>query len=69
MFEDDKLYFTDDPLLLQIAPSSTMATWRSEGRGPAFHKMGRRVTYLGRDLNEWVAQHRVATADQPAAAA
>ena len=33
VFDESKLYFTDDPALQTIAPYSTMAYWRSEGRG------------------------------------
>ena len=65
MFEADKLHFTDDPALLILGPYSTLAHWRSEGRGPAFIKVGARVAYLGRDLNRWLLARRVATSDQP----
>ena len=71
MFEDDKLYLTNDPALRAIAPYSTMAHWRSEGRGPAFIKIGAKVAYSGRALNEWLASRTVhpgATGEmQPAA--
>ena len=33
MFDPEKLYLTSDPDLLALAPYSTMAHWRSEGRG------------------------------------
>ena len=54
MFEDDRLYFTDDPALKSLAPYSTLAHWRHEGRGPAFIKIGWRVAYSGADLNAWL---------------
>ena len=59
MFEDDKLYLTNDPALRAIAPYSTMAHWRSEGRGPSFIKLGAKVAYSGRALNEWLASRTV----------
>ena len=59
LFESERLYGTDDEELKQLAPPSTMATWRSEGRGPAYHKFGKRVLYRGADLNAFVAAHRV----------
>ena len=59
MFDESKLYFTDDPALQTIAPSSTMAHWRSEGRGPAYIKIGSRVAYSGKGLNEWLAARTV----------
>ena len=64
MFDESKLYPASDPAVLAIAPYSTMAHWRCEGRGPAFMKIGTRVMYSGRDLNAWLAKQRV----EPAAA-
>ncbi len=59
MFEDDKLYLTDDPALRVLGPYSTLAHWRSEGWGPAYVKIGSRVAYAGRDLNAWLDERRV----------
>ena len=63
MFEDGKLYLTNDLALLVIGRPSTLAHWRSEGRGPAFVKMGRRVAYLGSDLNKWLADRTIRPTD------
>lgn len=65
MFDDEKFYTTDDPALRVLGPYSTLAHWRSEGRGPAFVRLGRRVAYRGRDLNAWIESRRV----EPSAAA
>ena len=59
MFDENRLYFTSDPALLALAPYSTFAHWRSEGRGPAFIKIGWRVAYRGADLNDWLALRTV----------
>ena len=59
MFDENRLYFTDDPALKALAPYSTLAHWRSEGRGPAFIKVGWRVAYRGADLNDWLASRTV----------
>lgn len=59
MFDNQKLYLTDDPALRVIGPYSTLAHWRSEGRGPSFVKLGSRVAYAGRDLNDWIASQTV----------
>lgn len=68
MYDPDKLYPASDAALRIIGSYFTMARWRSENRGPAFIKMGARVVYSGRDLNDWLQRQRVATADQPEAA-
>ncbi len=54
MFDLDKYYLSDDPDLLVLGRPSTLAHWRSEGRGPAYAKAGSRVLYSGRALNEWL---------------
>ena len=59
MFQNDKLYLTGDPALKALGPYSTLAHWRSEGRGPAFIKLGSKVAYRGSDLNEWLNRQRV----------
>ena len=65
MFNPDKLYLTSDPALRVIARVSTLAHWRSEGRGPAFIRLGSRIGYAGAALNEWLAARTV----QPTVAA
>ena len=59
MFDDNKLYLTSDPAVKAIGPYSTLAHWRSEGRGPRFIKLGAKVAYRGSDLNEWLASRTV----------
>ena len=55
MFDESRLYFTKDTAVLTLAPYSTLAHWRSEGRGPRYVKIGARVAYRGSDLNKWLA--------------
>ena len=64
MFDPDELYPTDHPQLLKIAPSSTLAQWRHEKRGPAYVKYGKRILYRGVDLNDFLEANRI----EPAAA-
>ena len=63
MFDDDRLYFTNDPALLVLGRPSTLAHWRSEGRGPAYLKIGSRVAYRGADLNAWLDAQTVRPTD------
>ena len=64
MFDDNELYPTDNPALLKLGRPSTLAHWRSEGRGPAFIKLGARVAYRGSDLNQWLAARTVRPTDR-----
>ena len=41
----------------------TLRNWRFQGRGPAYHKIGRRVVYLRSDLEKFLKQHRVEPGD------
>lgn len=43
--------------------AKTLANWRSQGRGPAYHKLGGKVRYKISDVEDWVAQGRVLTVD------
>ena len=58
-FVSDRYYRTADPALRVIATAGTLALWRHQGKGPAYSKFGRRVLYLGKDLNRWLDAHRV----------
>ena len=62
MFDENKLYMAGHPALRAIAPYSTLAHWRSEGRGPAYIKIGSRVAYRGTDLNRWLLARTVVPA-------
>ena len=66
MFQADRLYFTSDLALKALGPYSTLAHWRSEGRGPAFIKIGSRVAYSGKALNEWLAARTVKPKEEAA---
>ncbi len=65
MFDEKKIYFTNDPALAALAPYSTLAHWRCEGRGPAFIKLGARVAYSGKVLNAWLRERTVEPNDRP----
>ena len=63
MFDDDKLYLTSDPALLVLGRPMTLAHWRSEGRGPAYVKLGARVGYRGSDLNRFIEANTIRPKD------
>lgn len=68
MFDPDKLYLNTDTALATLAPASTRAHWRSEGRGPPYVKIGPKVAYRGRDLNDWLTAQIVRPGAVPEAA-
>lgn len=58
----DQYYTAKDPELRVFGEPQTLAKWRSEGRGPAYIKMGSRVVYFGADLLAHRDANRVDTA-------
>lgn len=38
--------------------ASTLNGYRLTGGGPPFHKLGRRVTYIAADVDEWMSARR-----------
>lgn len=55
-FDPDRYYLTTDAELLLLGSPPTLAQHRHEGKGPRFVRLGRRVLYRGRDLNEFLDQ-------------
>ena len=61
MFDPDKTYLATDPVVAEGLHVGywTLARWRTEGKGPAYIQIsGRRVAYLGKDLNAWLMSQR-----------
>ena len=54
MPRDDE-YLTPQELAreLKLSPR-TLQRWRTEGTGPPWHKVGRRVRYLWREVKDWM---------------
>lgn len=63
----DTLFRTqeDAAKVLNLSPR-TLERFRVEGRGPAFHKFGRRVLYSDPDLLDWAAEQRRTSTSQAA---
>ena len=59
LFDPARTYVLGDAELDIIADRDKLAQWRHRNTGPAFHKFGRKVVYLGVDLNAWVKAQRV----------
>ncbi|MGE3341875.1 MAG: helix-turn-helix transcriptional regulator [Vicinamibacterales bacterium] len=37
---------------------ATLRAWRSQGRGPAYLRLGRAIRYLTTDINDFLQSHR-----------
>lgn len=37
----------------------TLRTWRTEGKGPRFHRIGQMVRYAPSDVKEWLQSRQV----------
>ena len=67
-YQGAKGYAVNDDNLLDSAAAArflglrspgTLANWRSQGRGPAFVKVGSSIRYLQGDLTSWVRANRM----------
>ncbi|MDA7423095.1 MerR family transcriptional regulator [Thalassococcus lentus] len=59
IYNHDRIYFPEDPELRVLGSVEKLAQWRHRNRGPAFMRIGRRIGYLGSDLNVYLSAQRV----------
>lgn len=59
IYDDDRIYFPDDPELRVLGDRDKLAQWRHRMTGPAFVRIGRRIGYFGSDLNAYLQAQRV----------
>ena len=60
-FEPSSLLSPDDEKMRLFGTVEKLAQWRHRGRGPAYIKVGRKIMYLGADLNDYLTKRRVVT--------
>lgn len=58
LFENHRTYVLGDPELELIGSREKLAQWRHRMVGPAWVSIGRKIAYLGSDLNAWIATNR-----------
>lgn len=58
IFDDDRVYFPDDPEMRVLGNREKLAQWRHRMTGPAFIRIGRRIGYHGTDLNAYLTAQR-----------
>ncbi len=61
LFDQNKTYIIGDRELEIIGNREKLAQWRHKGMGPPFYRLGRKIVYLGADLNAWAQANRVET--------
>ena len=59
LFQNNRTYVLGDPELELIGSREKLAQWRHRVTGPAWVSIGRKIAYLGCDLNAWIAANRV----------
>jgi len=58
VFDSNRTYVLGDPELSVIGSRGKLAQWRYRRVGPPWIKLGRKIAYLGADLNAWLALQR-----------
>ena len=59
IYDQDRIYFPEDPELRVLGSVEKLAQWRHRNRGPAFMRIGRRIGYHGIDLNAYLSAQRI----------
>lgn len=58
IFDNNRTYTLGDPELDVLGSREKLAQWRHRMTGPPWVKLGRKVAYLGSDLNAWLEAQR-----------
>ncbi|ASP22462.1 MerR family transcriptional regulator [Antarctobacter heliothermus] len=58
IFDQDRIFFSEDPEMRIFGSVEKLAQWRHRSRGPAFIRIGRRIAYHGTDLNAYLSAQR-----------
>jgi hypothetical protein len=59
-YVDDHLYRPEDQEIIDTLGSrEKQAQMRHHGRAPAYYRLGRKIIYHGRDLNQWANAQRI----------
>ncbi len=61
----DKLNRPEELAKLLGLEVRTLANWRASRIGPAFHKIGGRVRYSEKDIEDWCRSTRTLTGSEP----
>lgn len=59
MMNEKEFLTADDVSRLLKIKVNTLAEWRSLKTGPAYHKIGHRVRYSAKDIQDWVDSRKM----------
>ena len=60
LFDENRHYQPADQEIIDLLGSrEKQAQMRHHGRSPAFYRLGRKIIYHGRDLNQWANAQRI----------
>lgn len=60
----EKYLTTDEAAQMLCMSQVALGRWRVEGKGPPFHKFGRRVVYDRADVKEWAKRRKYASTSE-----
>jgi hypothetical protein len=66
MNTSDELLTTAEVALISRAPVSTVRYWRHLGTGPRSFRLGRRVVYIGHEVEQWLPEQEMSDASATA---
>lgn len=66
IFDNNRAYILGDPELRVLGSREKLAQWRHRRCGPPWIKIGRKVAYLGTDLNAWLEAQRTDPSNETA---
>ncbi len=63
LFDDARKYQPGDPEVVEVmGPKDKQAQMRHRGTAPTYYRLGRKIIYMGVDMNTWAEAQRIESA-------
>jgi len=60
LFDNERHYQPTDPEIIELLGSpQKQAQMRHHRRSPSYFRLGRKIIYAGKDLNDWAQENRI----------
>ncbi|MEM7473232.1 MAG: MerR family transcriptional regulator [Pseudomonadota bacterium] len=60
LFDDNRKYQPTDAEIIEVmGDKDRQAQLRHHGKAPAYYRVGRKIFYLGTDVNAWIESLRI----------